>query len=35
MTQVINALDILGKWTLYVNTPFGEEQYVLNIETAN
>jgi hypothetical protein len=35
MTQVINSSDILGKWTLSVDTPFGEEQYVLNIETAN
>ena len=35
MTQIINSLNILGKWTLAVNTPFGEEQYILNIETAN
>ena len=35
MTQVINPLDILGKWTLSVNTPFGEEEYVLNIQETN
>lgn len=35
MTQAINPLGILGIWTLSVDTPFGEEQYVLNIETAN
>ena len=35
MTKIINSLDILGKWTLYVNTPFGEEEYVLNVEETN
>jgi hypothetical protein len=35
MTQIINSLNILGKWTITVNTPFGQEQYMLNIETAN
>jgi len=35
MTQIINSLDILGKWTLSVNTPFGKEEYVLNIEETN
>jgi hypothetical protein len=35
MTQVNNSLDILGKWTLSVNTPFGEEDYALNIEATN
>ena len=35
MTEIINPLDILGKWTLSVNTPFGKEEYVLNIEETN
>lgn len=33
MTKFINTLNIFGKWNIDVNTPFGKENYTLNVDT--
>jgi hypothetical protein len=33
MTQTVNISNIFGKWNIDVNTPFGKEKYILNIDT--
>ena len=35
MDKIIKSLNILGQWTLTVDTPFGKEKYSLNIENVD
>lgn len=35
MIESIYPLDISGKWNIAVDTPFGKEQYILNIQNAD
>lgn len=32
MTESSSALNIVGKWDITVDTPFGKEQYLLSIQ---
>jgi len=35
MIESNNTINISGNWRITVDTPFGKEQYSLNIETSN
>jgi hypothetical protein len=35
MIETIYPLNISGKWNISVDTPFGKEQYTLNIDNTN